>query len=174
MGGSVRVLDPQGNLLELDPDTGEYQSPSAEITGGIPTCRDSPIERGGDEKSFCYPQMEDAPVGAKAKGQAIHEDLGETIPHVHIESWHVYNTPLWDECEYHKVKNLAVVTGVNDSFVSVCKKRRIPFEFHNYYRKWLLCIHKSPEGSLMGANDLPLGRKKLRPGLNLNKPYGSK
>ena len=164
LGGSVRVLGPNGNLLNLDPDTGELLEECVQTV----TVEDlvSNIQKQNERRNSDNQEE-------KKKATVPNKPISSDGSVIGVSSWKD-NKQLWDIAEAVKVKHLAVVTGVNDSMIQMMKKIKVPAEHHSLYRQWMLENHKSPEGSNLVEEDLPENRAKLRPGLTFYVPSGSK
>ena len=175
VGGSVRVLDPKGNPLDLDPDSGDLlptvnypdsaDGDSDPARGDAPTGDGHPSQLqlidGGLIGTDCAPTLNGKTPKLRLKG-------------VQIEAWELHHAKHWDQHDFEKAKHRAIVSSVSDSFTQICKKHKLKFDLHSSYRKWLIGKAKMPEGRFMDESDLPLDRTKLRPGVTFHYPSGSK
>ena len=54
-----------------------------------------------------------------------------------------------------RAKHKGYITGISDTFVRACKALKLPFEWHEPYRQWLIATHRTQTGSRCTDNDLP-------------------
>ena len=77
-------------------------------------------------------------------------------------------TALFDSIDARAALSKRVVTTGVETLVAVCKQMALPFELHNMYRAWLI------ETVGISEQALETGRVKMKPGLSLPYPTGSK
>ena len=110
--GSVRVLGPNGNPLNLDSDTDELLEECVQTV----TVEDlvSNIQKQNERRNSDNQEE-------KKKATVPNKPISSDGSVIGVSSWKD-NKQLWDIAEAVKVKHLAVVTGVNDSMIQMMKK----------------------------------------------------
>ena len=143
LGGSVRIVDPEGQDYHLDIDTGEL------LNSNI---------------------IDENPCSENAESHAEHYDRDDD-PNMKLSN-DAKMQKLWDQADAKKVEHESVTSGINDSFIQICKKLKLGAQHHHLYRQWALKNIKSPEGSNLIAEEVPDGRCKVKPGITFPKPTG--
>ena len=157
------ILDHNGKPLDLDPNTGE-------LLDSVTTLA-APVEIGdGTCKVTNKPNWQN--IRPTQQSRSLDNAIPKAQEYVQITT--SVTTKMWDAAEAKKCKSKTLTTGISDSFTQMCKKHKIPFEHHEAYREWMVETQKSPDNSKLQFTDLPAQRMKLRPGIIMPWPSGSK
>ena len=169
LGGSVVIYDHEGNPIDLDPNTGE-------LLDSVTTLA-APVEIGNDlaQGKSNWQSVKAKLLNTQERPTQQFRNLNSTIPNAQ-EYVHIAISPsneMWDAAEAKKHQSKLIMTGIGDSFVQVCKKHKIQFEYHAAYQQWIVATQKSPDGSNLKLADVPMDRTKLRPEMKMPWPSGS-
>ena len=161
------IKGPHGEILNLDPDTGELLSaPATREHDGSNSSKatvipDEASHKNGDKATVTgeKPKYGDLISDSACEGVNTKDMVSPSVHNGNVSSVVIksdeHTNEMWDQAEAVKLQHMSITSGTHDSMIQILKKLKLKKEHHEPYREWMIKTQKSPEGGNLYEEDIP-------------------